>query len=184
MPETMGSGLAVFDADGDGRLDLYFVQGAPLAGATSGAEPHEPNRLFLQQPDGTLRDATAESGLGDEGYGMGVTWGDVDADGDSDVYVSELRSRRPVRQSGRRSLRAGAEPAWALPSGARARASSTPTATATWTCTSWPTSTSASTTTSSAAIPRETGAPTAIRTSTTPPPTGSTATTAGGTSRT
>ena len=75
MPAIMGGGGAVFDADGDGALDLYFVSG-------------QRNALYLQDADGTFADATAVSGLGDTGYGMGAAVGDIDNDGDLDVFVS------------------------------------------------------------------------------------------------
>src|SRR5262249_51872083 len=64
MPEALGSGAALFDADGDGRLDIYLMQNGGPGGAK--------NQLFLQQPDGTFRDASAGSGLDVAGYGMGV----------------------------------------------------------------------------------------------------------------
>ena len=85
MTQTMGSGLAVFDANGDGRPDLYFVQGAPLDGTTA-----DPNRLFVQQPDGRFREATAEAGVGDTGVGMGAAVADIDGDGDQDLYVTNF----------------------------------------------------------------------------------------------
>ena len=82
MPQVIGSGAALFDADGDGRLDVYLLQnGGPKSGST--------NRLFLQRPDGTFRDATEGSGLGVAGYGMGVAAGDVNNDGRPDLFVSE-----------------------------------------------------------------------------------------------
>ncbi len=82
MPENMGAGVALFDADLDGRLDVYFVQGAPLAAA--GPDASATNRLYLQGPDGRFSDATEKAGVCDRGYGMGSAFGDIDADGDLD----------------------------------------------------------------------------------------------------
>ncbi|HVS66295.1 MAG TPA: CRTAC1 family protein [Thermoanaerobaculia bacterium] len=76
LPRIMGGGAAVFDANGDGRPDLYLI-------APAGA-----NVLYLQGADGRFADATERSGLADEGYGMGCAVGDVDNDGDLDVYVT------------------------------------------------------------------------------------------------
>ncbi|MEE8279027.1 MAG: VCBS repeat-containing protein, partial [Thermoanaerobaculia bacterium] len=72
MPENMGPGVAVLDFDGDGRLDIYLVQGAPLPGGA--AAPAAVNRLFRQRPDGTFTDVTARAGVGDPGYGMGASF--------------------------------------------------------------------------------------------------------------
>jgi hypothetical protein len=81
LPEIMGSGVAVFDADGDGRLDLYFLDAGEKKG--QGA----PDRLFLRTPEGKYRDATDGAGLDQNGYGTGVAAGDLDNDGDVDLYV-------------------------------------------------------------------------------------------------
>jgi hypothetical protein len=82
MPQIIGSGCALFDYDGDGRLDIYLIQNA---GPDSGVV----NRLYHQEPDGTFRDVTAGSGLGVAGYGMGVAVGDVNNDGRPDVLLTE-----------------------------------------------------------------------------------------------
>ena len=79
-PEITGSGGALFDADGDGDLDVYLIDAA--------ADGASPNRLYAQQPDGRFDDVTAASGLGDPGYGMGAALGDVDNDGDLDLFVT------------------------------------------------------------------------------------------------
>ncbi len=90
LPETMGAGAAIFDADGDGDLDLYLVQGGPLPGLPhAGARPV--NRLYLNDGAGVFTDATAASGAAaHDGYGMGVAVADVEGDGDLDLYVSNF----------------------------------------------------------------------------------------------
>lgn len=99
FPEMMGGGVAVFDADEDGRLDLYFISGAPQLGL-----PRSPdgvvNRLFLQGDDGRYFDATSASGLGDPGYGTGVAVGDIDNDGHKDVFVANFGPDRLFRGRG------------------------------------------------------------------------------------
>ena len=97
MPENMGAGVAVFDADRDGRLDLYFVQGAPLDGSE---DPAATNRLWRQRADGTFFDASEASGLDDDGYGMGVTFGDIDNDADLDLFVTNFGPDRLYRNRG------------------------------------------------------------------------------------
>jgi enediyne biosynthesis protein E4 len=99
FPEMMGGGVAVFDADGDGDLDLYFVNGAPEPGSAV-AGPSPVNRLFLQGADGRFADATEGSGLGDPGYGTGVAIGDFDNDGWDDVFVSNVGQDRLFRSRG------------------------------------------------------------------------------------
>lgn len=98
LPETMGAGGALLDADEDGDLDLYLVQGGPMprGGPEPGTfvpppGPRPVNRMYLNQGDGRLRDATAESGdAAHDGYGMGVACGDADGDGHLDLYVTNL----------------------------------------------------------------------------------------------
>ena len=97
MPAIMSGGVALFDFDLDGDLDIYFVNGAGVhSGSVSDEGPR--NVLYRQEADGRFVDVTADSGLGDRGYGMGVAIGDVNNDGYPDVYNHKLRSRPPVSQ--------------------------------------------------------------------------------------
>ena len=99
FPEIMGSGGALFDFDNDGDLDVYLIQGGSLLEARE-----MPNRLFVNQlvPTGELgfTDGTAGSGLGDTGYGMGVAAGDIDNDGDTDLYVTNVGPNALYRNNG------------------------------------------------------------------------------------
>jgi hypothetical protein len=81
MPQQVGSGAALFDFDGDGRLDIYLLH--------NGGPRGKKNQLFRQMPDGTFKDVSAGSGLGFSGYCMGVAVGDVNNDGKPDVFVTE-----------------------------------------------------------------------------------------------
>lgn len=93
LPQIDGSGVAVFDADGDGRLDLYFLT---LGGRNAPAT----NRLYRNALDGTFRDVTAGSGLGIAGDNTGVIVGDVDNDGRPDVLVTQVGGCRLFRNAG------------------------------------------------------------------------------------
>jgi enediyne biosynthesis protein E4 len=106
LPETMGAGVAVFDYDNDGRLDLFFVNGAPLADPTpKGTIPQKSgpeywNRLYHQKPDGTFEDVTEKAGLQGVGYGMGVAVGDYDNDGFEDLYVTAYGGNKLYHNNG------------------------------------------------------------------------------------
>jgi len=92
--ETMGPGVAVFDFDNDGRLDIFLVNGGPIPDPSAKGSipqksgPHDWNRLFHQKLDGTFEDVTEKAGLQGTGYGMGVAVGDYDNDGYEDLYVT------------------------------------------------------------------------------------------------
>jgi hypothetical protein len=106
LPETMGAGVAVFDYDNDGKLDIFFVNGAPLSDPTpKGTLPQKSgpnywNRLFRQKTDGTFEDVTEKAGLQGAGYGMGVAVGDYDNDGFEDLYVTALGGNKLYHNNG------------------------------------------------------------------------------------
>ena len=89
FPTANGSGVAFFDADGDGKLDVYYASATllPLGTATKG-----PNRFFRNLGDGKFADATETSGLGFTGFCHGIIVGDVDNDGDQDVFLCNYGS--------------------------------------------------------------------------------------------
>jgi hypothetical protein len=97
--EVTGSGLALFDADGDGFADLYFVNGSTLDALKSG-RPAPPAALFKNNGDGTFRNVTAAAGVGNERWGQGVCVGDVDNDGAEDIYVTNFGKNRLYRSKG------------------------------------------------------------------------------------
>ncbi len=85
LPESMGSGLAWLDYDGDGWLDLYLVQAGefpPLGSAKAG------NRLLRSREGRGFEDVTEAAGVGHRGYGQGVVTGDAVGDGDVDLVVT------------------------------------------------------------------------------------------------
>jgi hypothetical protein len=104
--ETMGPGIAIFDFDNDGRLDIFLLNGAPLADPTQpGTIPQKTgpeywNRLYRQKPDGTFEDVTLRAGLQGIGYGMGVAVGDYDNDGYEDLYVTAFGGNRIYHNNG------------------------------------------------------------------------------------
>jgi hypothetical protein len=88
IPETMGSGVAWIDYDGDGWPDLFCVQAAPLPPAAP--DPAHTHKLYRNNRDGTFADVTAAVGLDRAAFGTGVAVGDYDNDGFDDLLVTAL----------------------------------------------------------------------------------------------
>ena len=97
LVETMGGGVALLDYDNDGRLDIFFTNGAKIDDPMpDGKLPDKSdrrfwNRLYHQNPDGTFTDVTEKAGLtgmAQNYYPMGVAVGDYDNDGFEDIYVT------------------------------------------------------------------------------------------------
>lgn len=112
-PETMGSGVALFDYDNDGDLDIFIVQGAVLGPKDAGPPLFPPQlplrgRLYrndsVHNPDGTCTlkfvDVTEQSGIRAEGYGMGVTAADFNNDGLVDLYITNYGHNQLWRNNG------------------------------------------------------------------------------------
>ncbi|HZW33410.1 MAG TPA: VCBS repeat-containing protein, partial [Isosphaeraceae bacterium] len=89
FPTANGSGVAVFDYDGDGLLDIYFATATllPLGTAEKG-----PNRLYKNLGNGHFQDVTAAAGVGYRGFCHGIIAGDIDNDGDQDIFLCNYGS--------------------------------------------------------------------------------------------
>jgi hypothetical protein len=112
--ETMGGGVALLDFDGDGRLDVFFTNGAKLEDPMPPqARPDKSdrrfwNRLYRQNPDGGFSDVTEKSGLSGAAqnrYGMGAAVGDYDNDGLPDLYVTSFGGNTLYHNDGDGSFR-------------------------------------------------------------------------------
>ena len=84
--ETTGCGIAFYDYDNDGWLDIFIVNGSRLEGFPPGSEPT--SHLFRNNRDGTFTDVTAKAGVAHSGWGQGVCIGDYDNDGFEDLFVT------------------------------------------------------------------------------------------------
>ena len=84
--ETTGCGVAFYDYDNDGWLDIFLVNGTRLEGFPAGQEPS--NHLFKNNRDGTFTDVTLKAGLTHSGWGQGVCIGDYDNDGCEDLFIT------------------------------------------------------------------------------------------------
>jgi len=86
--ESMCGGIAVFDYDNDGWMDIFLVQGSTLEDLKAGK--CRPSKLYRNNHDGTFTDVTAKSGIAHCGWGFGVAVGDYDNDGHEDLYITYL----------------------------------------------------------------------------------------------
>ena len=100
----MGAGVALIDFDNDGRLDIFFTNGAQISDPMpKGTLPDKSNpkywdRLYHQKPDGTFEDVTEHAGIKGSGYSFGVAVGDYDKDGFSDLFVTYYGGRHALSQ--------------------------------------------------------------------------------------
>ncbi len=98
LPETLGSGAAFLDYDGDGDIDLYVVNAADLPGVRSPSRPT--NALYRNDGSGHFEDVTAEAGVGDPGYGVGCAVADYDNDGLPDIFVTNYGANTLYHNAG------------------------------------------------------------------------------------
>jgi hypothetical protein len=96
--ESTGNGVLLLDYDGDGLLDVYFVNAMRLLPGRK-TEPHS-NTLYRNRGDGTFADVTREAGVGSSAFGVGGAVGDVDNDGLLDIYVTNWGPNTLFRNNG------------------------------------------------------------------------------------
>jgi len=95
----MAGGVAVFDYDNDGNLDIFFTNGADISSLKKNS-PKYWNRLFRNNGDGTFTDVTEKAGLAGTGYDTGVAIGDYDNDGYEDIFVAGVHRNTLYRNNG------------------------------------------------------------------------------------
>ena len=96
--ESMSGGVALFDYDNDGYLDIYLVNSLTVDLVKSKQKTR--SALYHNNGDGTFTDVTDKAGVGDIGWGMGVAIGDYDNDGFDDIYVTCLGPNHLLRNNG------------------------------------------------------------------------------------
>ncbi len=97
--ETMVAGVALFDYDSDGYLDVYLVNGAAIPSLKKESQAYW-NRLFHNNRDGTFTDVTGKAGVAGAGYGMGVAVGDYDNDGRPDLFLANVTGNQLFHNNG------------------------------------------------------------------------------------
>jgi hypothetical protein len=115
--ETTGCGVAFYDYDNDGWLDIFLVNGTRLEGFPKGQEPI--SRLFKNNRDGTFTDISLAAGLANSGWGQGCCIGDYDNDGFEDLFVSYFGKNRLYHNNGNGTFTELAEKAGVATSGKR-----------------------------------------------------------------
>jgi len=123
LPETMGSGVAVFDYNQDGHQDIFFVNSCRWEWDVRSRKASN-CRLYQGDGDFNFEDVSAQVGFTDSFYGMGVAVGDYDNDGDSDLYITAVGKNRLFRNDNARFVDvteeagvAGSEDLWGTSSG-------------------------------------------------------------------
>jgi len=109
--ESTGSGAAFFDYDGDGRPDIYLVNGWSLDESPSRVQTRGKAALYRNLGGGRFEDVTERAGVGDGGWGCGVCAGDYDNDGHVDLYVTHFGANRLYRNRGDGTFEDRAAPA-------------------------------------------------------------------------
>lgn len=100
LVETLGGGVALFDYNNDGLIDVFLVNGSYFEALSNPNLPRSCSRLFRNNGDGSFTDVTKESGLINDGWGVGVTVGDYDNDGNRDVFITNFGNNALFHNNG------------------------------------------------------------------------------------
>jgi hypothetical protein len=98
-PETMAGGVAIFDYNNDGKLDIFFTNGADIKTLKKDS-PKYTNRLFENDGQGHFTDVTEKAGLTGTGYDTGVAIGDYDNDGYEDIFLAGVHRNTLYHNNG------------------------------------------------------------------------------------